>query len=294
MKKQDEFEGQKLLVLPKKILKILKKNNLTNYLYITDIGYFPNGKHHYKERKKGCQEHILIYCVNGSGWIDIEGEKQILSKNKYSIIPKNTPHIYGADFNDPWTIYWTHFLGDKADSFVYPLDYPREINQSETSRFKYRIELFEEIFVNLESGYNNQNMEYSSILLMHLLGSLKYLSQYRKISEIHQTDVISKAVFYMKDNLDKNISLAQIAQSCEISVSYLCLLFKKKTTYSPVEYVIYLRMQNACNLLEFTSYKINKIAHTIGYEDPLYFSRIFKKVMGQSPKLYRQSTIKSA
>lgn len=293
MRKKDSFEGQKIIVLPEKIKKELKNKSLTNYLYITDIGYFPKGKHHYRERKVGCGEHILIFCIKGSGWIETNGERQFLLKNYYSIIPKDIPHRYAADQTNPWSIYWVHFKGNMSNSFVYPLNYPRVLEETNTSRFKDRIQLFEEIYFNLDAGYSNENMEYSSILLMHLLGSLKYLSQFRKISEINQKDVISKALFYMKQNLDKKISLSDIAFYCEISVSHFCLLFKKQTSYSPIEHLIFLRMQKACNLLEFSSYKIKKIANSVGYDDAYYFSRIFKNEMGKSPSLYRRSLMEN-
>lgn len=292
MKKKDDFIGEKIIVLPKKVTKELKNSPLTNYLYITDIGYFPNGKNHFRERIDGCQEHILIYCVEGLGWIEVNGQTQLLSKNKYSIIPKNTPHSYGANPNNPWTIYWVHFNGERADSFVYPLEYPRELASSNNSRFLDRIQLFEEIYWNLDAGYTNQNMEFSSILFMHLLGSFKYLSQFRKIKEIQEKDVISKAIMYMKTNLDKKINLPQIATYCKVSVSHFSLLFKRQTSYSPIEYLIFLRMQKACNLLEFSSFSIKKIAENIGYDDAYYFSRIFKNEMGKSPTLYRNSLIK--
>ncbi len=289
MNKKDKFEGQKLIVLPKKVIEGLENNRLTSYLYITDIGFFPRGRYHYRERINGSDENILIFCFEGSGWVEVNGEKQELSKNMYTIIPKNIPHKYSADSKDPWTIYWAHFLGSKADAFVYPLNYPRSLEASDTARFSDRIQLFDEIYLNLESGYSKQNMEFTSILLMHLLGSLKYLSQFRKINEANQNNVVSKAVFYMKSNLNKKISLAEIASYCRISVSHFCLLFKNHTSYAPVEYLIFLRMQRACNLLEFSSLKINKVALDIGYQDAYYFSRIFKQVIGKSPTLYRRS-----
>ncbi|MEZ4808975.1 MAG: AraC family transcriptional regulator [Allomuricauda sp.] len=289
MRKKDDFEGQKLLVLPKKIREELEKNPLTNYLYVTDIGYFPNGKHHYRERKNGCPEHILIYCAEGSGWINVDKKRQTLSKNKFSIIPRNTPHKYGADANDPWTIYWIHFKGTYADSFVFPQDYPRDLDTSNSSRFSERIQLFEEIYWNLDAGYSDQNLEYGSILSMHLLGTFKYLSQFRKIKEIQQEDVVSRAIHLMKINLHKKIDLSEIAAFCETSISHFSLLFKKQTSYAPIEYLIFLRMQKACNLLEFSSMKINRIARAVGYEDAYYFSRIFKRTMGESPKSYRKS-----
>lgn len=288
MRKKDEFEGQKVIVLPEKVKLELKNNALTNYLYITDIGYYPNGKHHYRARKNGSEEHILIFCIEGGGWIELDGKRQVLTKNTYSIIPKNTPHVYAANPENSWTIYWAHFRGEKADSFVYPLDYPRELDTSEISRFKDQIQLFEEIYFNLDAGFTNQSLEYSNILFMHLLGSLKYVSQFIKFKAVQQEDPVSKAILYMKNNLQRKVILSEIASFCELSVSHFCLLFKKQTSYAPVEYLIFLRMQKACKLLEFSSLKIKKIAKNVGYDDSYYFSRIFKNTMGKSPSLYRK------
>ena len=78
--KKDSFEGEKMLVLHKKSLKKLRKNRFTKHLYVTDVGYFPKAKYHYREREEGCSENILIFCTKGSGWVEMNGKKDFLSK----------------------------------------------------------------------------------------------------------------------------------------------------------------------------------------------------------------------
>ncbi|WP_422082014.1 AraC family transcriptional regulator [Ulvibacterium sp.] len=290
MKKRDSFEGQKMLVLHKKALTKLRKNKFTRDLYATDVGYFPNALYHYRERESGCLEYILIFCIKGFGWVKINGKRSRISKNQYIIIPKLEPHTYEADNLDPWTIYWIHFAGEKAPNFVYPLDYPREIDRSVNSAFDSRVNLFEEIYYTLEEGHLANNLEYSSVLLTSLLGSFKYHSLFRKAKQTHDRSPISKAVRYMKDNLERKLSIQELATSCGLSVSHFCLLFKRKTSHTPIEHLTFLRMQKACYLLDFSSLRINEIAHKLGYDDAYYFTRVFKKVMGKSPSMYRNST----
>ncbi len=287
MRKKDNFTGEKILVIPKKQTKILHKNDITKQLYVTDIGFFPKAKYHYRERLKGSSEYILIFCTKGTGWIEIDGSKDFLYENNYYIIPPDTPHKYASDHNNPWSIYWIHFKGKSANHFVLPYNYPRILTNDTNTRLEDRIRLFEEIYYTLEDGFSINNLEYSAVLLINLLGSLKYLSLYKKSRNIYRKDPISKAIVYMKDNLNKNITVKDLSTECGLSVSHFCLLFKKRTEHSPIEHLTFLRIQKACNLLDFSNLRINEIARSIGYDDPYYFTRVFKNVIGKSPSSYR-------
>lgn len=64
-------------------------------------------------------------------------------------------------------------------------------------------------------------------------------------------------------------------------------MFKKRTGYSPLTYFNLMKIRKACELLDTTSMKLNQISFKIGFDDQFYFSRLFTKIMGMSPKAYR-------
>ena len=114
---REGFKNQILYVIPRHILPGFTDHPLVEPLIPTDMGWYPDARFHYCERKNGAQEHILILCLKGSGCYDIDGERGILQANHAILIPRNTPHVYWASDTDPWSIYWVHFKGSSADFF---------------------------------------------------------------------------------------------------------------------------------------------------------------------------------
>ena len=100
-RKKEGFTNQRAIVLPEAIKKILVGNELTNLLYVTDIGYYPHATGHYRARRYGSQQHILIYCTEGEGWYSIHGQRQKVCKDQFFIIEAGLPHIYAASENSP-------------------------------------------------------------------------------------------------------------------------------------------------------------------------------------------------
>jgi AraC-like DNA-binding protein len=93
---------------------------------------------------------------------------------------------------------------------------------------------------------------------------------------------------YMHDHINGQINLTDLASLCGYSVSHYSLVFRKKTSRSPIEYFNNLKIQKACQILDFTDSHIKEIATQLNFEDQFYFSRVFKKVMGISPVEYRR------
>ncbi len=288
MKKREGFEGQKSIILPDFVVKEIRKTQWGRQLHITDIGYYPKARFHFRKRIEGSEQNILIYCVDGKGWISVEGKRFEVSKNQYFLIPKGISHQYGSNDNDPWSIYWVHFSGDLASMFYDISGKTNSIAPSEISRIEERIMLYNEMFINLDMGYSFENLEYANVCLLHFLASFKYVSQFRLIRKAKEEDRIEKAIIYMKENLKGKITLHDLAERAGLSPSHFTLLFRKKTGRSPMDYLIYLRIQKACQLLDSTDMRIKEIAQKTGYDDPYYFSRIFTKLMGKSPGKYRK------
>jgi AraC family transcriptional regulator of arabinose operon len=104
MKKEDGFPGQISFVIPDRILALVKENPLINDLYITDIGYYPQAKHHFRERPIGSSQFILIYCVEGKGEIRLNDTSHSVSADNFFIIPAGISHAYHSDEQNPWSI----------------------------------------------------------------------------------------------------------------------------------------------------------------------------------------------
>lgn len=290
-KQRDGFNGERALVLPQPIVHEMEKDPLSSMLHITDIGYYPKAISHFRERKEPINQHVFIYCIKGKGWFCLEQQKYTMTENQYVILPAGSAHSYGADDSDPWTIYWIHFKGKLSSRFIQQPVRPLELKPGVCSRISNRIELFEEIFHTLEMGYSHENLLYACSVFHHYLGSLYYLQQYRNVGgpgNTEHTDLIATAIHYMKENLEKKLTVADLAKYIGYSPSHFSSLFEKRTGYAPLTYFNHLKIQQACALLDFSNMKINQICYKIGIEDPYYFSRLFSKIMEMSPSEYKK------
>lgn len=98
---------------------------------------------------------------------------------------------------------------------------------------------------------------------------------------------IEKSIAYMSQHLNESLNVANLAAVANVSPSHYSALFKRLTGSSPIDFFIRLRMQQACRLFESTSLNVKEVAAVLGYEDPFYFSRLFKSVNRLAPNDYR-------
>ena len=291
MKKTDGFPGQISFVLPEKIEGLIRNNPLISDLYLTDIGYYPQASHHFRERPGGSAQFILIYCVDGQGEIRVGEVLHPLRADHFFIIPPGTSHAYHSDQHDPWSIYWIHFSGPKAGLFARIACQSIPIERGKTSRISDRIDLFSEIFRNLGRGFSIETLEFVNLTLSYLLSSFTHISQFRLMKEAGENDPIAQSINFMLENLSQKLRLNEIAAQTGLSASYYSTLFQKRTGHSPIEYFIQLKIQRACRLLDNSGWLIADVSRETGFDDQFYFSRTFRKVMGMSPAEYRKRAV---
>ncbi|MFZ1750497.1 MAG: AraC family transcriptional regulator [Saprospiraceae bacterium] len=283
--KEEGFNGQKSCVLPQEKQSICAKDPFLKNLFITDIGYYPNASFHKRERKEGCTQYILIHCVGGKGWYKIAGKTYQVHTNDFFILPTNTSHSYGADTIDPWSIYWVHFTGELAKFYfelLTTIDHSPNTAIVNTTR---KI-LFDDIFQHIEIMNNQENIIYGNSFFYAFLSSFQ-TSELKKSGATN--DVVHQCISYMKLNKDKILSLDDLAKIANISSSHLSAEFKKATKYSPMQLFTSLKIQEACQMLAENNLSIKAIAFSLGYKDQYHFSKIFKNVMGISPKFFKKS-----
>jgi AraC-like DNA-binding protein len=289
LRRRDGFEGQKLIVLPKKIItNFLSRDPVTRQIYITDIGYYPKASHHYAERPGGINQHIIIYCTEGYGWLEINKKKVEVSPSQFIAIPANTPHKYAANMDKPWTIYWIHFKGETS-AFIIDLILKNSENYKPYLSYNEdRIKLFEDIYYNLEKGYSGDTLRYVNMIFSHFLSSLIYEDKFNHQEADTGNNIVEKTIRFMQDNIHKTIRLDELSAFANLSSSHFSAIFRSKTGYSPIEYFNQLKVQKACQYISFTTMSIKNIAISLGIDDQYYFSRMFTKLMGSSPNEYRK------
>lgn len=191
MRIKSGFSGERSLVLPKVIIENMENDVLTSLLHITDIGYYPKASHHYRRRNPPIGQYVFIYCIDGSGWFELNGVRYDVCANQYFILPAGVPHTYASSDSDPWTIYWAHFGGSEARHFM-PADHaPQTIAPGDDSRIENWLSLFEEIFNTLNDSFAIENIRYATSAFHHFLESMRYFRLYRKAgNRKHDADVI--------------------------------------------------------------------------------------------------------
>jgi AraC family transcriptional regulator, arabinose operon regulatory protein len=290
--KKNHFYGDRSFVLSKRQLEMVQNNPLVCDLYITDIGFYPHAKNHYRKRIKGTAECILIYCIDGEGFIKTMDTVFHLIPDSYFIIPAHTAHSYWASESAPWSIYWIHFTGKKSELFRDFCFKVIPILRSPHARIDDRINQFNEILTALEMGFTRNNIEFANLSLHRILASFFYVETFRSVKGIKSNDPVEQSIFFMLRNLNYHLKIEDLAKHVNLSESHLSRLFKNKTGSSPIDYFISLRMQEAIRLLTNKSLRIKEVAFLLGYNDPYYFTRIFTKQIGTSPASFVKTTRK--
>ncbi len=286
-RKSEGFNGQRAIVLPVKVIKSFRKSPLISNVFITDIGFYPKAKFHYYERNAGTSTHILIYCVDGSGWLQAGGKKIAVQRDQYLVIPANMPHKYGSDEEHPWSIYWVHFKGTIAGQITDLLSSNGTAFSKSITYTEERIKLFDTVYNILEKGYSDANVQYINMCFWHFLASFSHPDLFHTSEGGTREDVIERSIAYMREHLHSPLSLKQLADQALVSASHYSALFKKKTGYPPLEYFNNIKIQKACQYLEFTDKNIKEVSYTLGFNDPYYFSRLFSHIMGMPPMEFR-------
>ncbi|WP_221391404.1 AraC family transcriptional regulator [Dyadobacter sp. NIV53] len=291
-RKRDGFAGQQAIVLPKSVVDICSETPPINTMYVTDMGFYPKAQFHYRQRLDGVPENILIYCVDGKGWAQMPDKGIVpIKTGEFLIIPTGTPHRYGADEVHPWSIFWMHLKGEQATNIAKLM---MDSGKSHINAVPYdeeRVRLFDDMYYTLEKGYGLDNLIYVNMTLWRFLVSFIQSDKFTLTRKTIDKDAISKTIDYMQESIHLSLKLDDFAAYVNISPSHYSALFKKKTGYAPIEYFNHLKIQKACQYLQFTDLRIGEIAQKIGISDQYYFSRLFRNIMESPPIEYRKKRL---
>ncbi len=283
--KKEGFDQQKLFRLPPRAERRVLSRPFTKDLVVSDVGYYPRAEGHLVERETGLKSHILVFCLSGRGWFNLKGRRREVTPMDVFWIPAEEVHSYGARRSDPWEIYWVHAYGSMVEDLLTwtSLSITRPMASFSNTHALRR--QFNALIQRLELGYTDHTLLELSRFFVSLTNLLHVDAGPER--EIEQKEIIEKAMDTMRQTVATPLSLDAYARRAGLSVSQFSHLFKRHYGTSPMAYFTELRIQRAKELLDNKHLSIKEVSWKLGFEDQLYFSRLFKKVSGISPSAYR-------
>ena len=281
------FPQQRMIVLPRPLVNQALAHHLPMPLIPSDVGYFPKATNHYVERPAGSPQTIFILCVSGQGWLKIAGRHFDVLPGQLAVVSPNEAHCYGSGPKGAWTIYWCHAAGRAAGHFAAELRRRDFLPVFDVAGYLDLVPLFEQITDVLGRGYRMAHLQLAAMTLAHLLAQVVDSARSPLTSRRHQD--MEAVIAYMRQRRHARIAVRELARLSNLSVSHFMALFKQTTGYAPLDYFIRLKMSRAAELLDTTTRPLKQIAGDVGFNDPLYFSRVFRRVYHVAPSEYRRT-----
>ena len=237
-------------------------------------------------RPNGRKDYQLLYIASGRAHFYIKGKEKIVTAGNIIVYVPDEPQEYIYYREDKTNVYWIHFTGSDVNTILddYNIHIKNNIQYVGTSP-DYQW-LFSQIIQELQLCKSKYE-ELVSILLRNIFILIsRSIESNKKFSDTSEKEV-AFAMHYFRKNYNKEISIDKYAESRGFSACWFIRCFKQITGFTPLQYILNLRISNAQSLLESTDYSITEVASAVGYDNPLYFSRLFHKQVGMSPRDYR-------
>ncbi|MDG0978560.1 MAG: AraC family transcriptional regulator [Halieaceae bacterium] len=274
------------IVSPAFMLERLQAHSLSEDLYPTALGYYPSAKGHRMQRPIH-DDYLIIYCVEGRGKLTVSKNRHEIEAGDVIVLPKGQTHSYQALTNKPWTIFWIHYLGNKAQDYTDYLLQQTDYRITRAGNHPQLRSAFQGLLDVARTGYDLSaflTLSNRLKLLLTELGQTRYQQAAPKGLDLEATQQL------MREHLNSQISLDELAQAAFLSKFHFSNRYKRLTGYSPIQHFLNMKMEYACELLDASTLSVKAIAAELGYNDPLYFSRLFKRTIGVAPLTYRKST----
>lgn len=239
---------------------------------------YPNPNYHINIQKRDIT--VIEYVVDGTGYVFFDKKYNKVDADTIYILNQGEHHKYFADKNDPYSKIFLNISGSMAKEL------PSMYGLGNDHLFvnKQLRSTFERIPQTLNSSLSEEHMQIElQIILTEIFTKLSFsISKEKKCVEA------VKLKEYIDSNTDKIINMSELSKLIFRSVDYSQKLFLREFKTTPYEYQINRKIIIAKNLLTNTDISIGELGASLGYNDPHYFSNIFKTKTGLSPSKYRK------
>lgn len=215
------------------------------------------------------------YIIDGEGWFN--GKK--IGKGMGFTTYRNDLVSYRPDRENPWTYVWFRLEGEDSEDVLLNSGIPKKSDTFVVNN----VNRIQKVALSLFG----KGVEYAPENKLESEALAKLMLSLNCMERTDETDYAQKARTFIDSNFHKRISVEDVASHVSVERKYLRMLFVKRYGVSTMDYIMKKRMERAKELLAQTNAPISAVASSVGYDDALGFSRIFKKYVGLSPKDYR-------
>lgn len=239
---------------------------------------------------RGRVDYQLLYVASGKTHFYINGtDTEVTAGHMILYKPKEVQH-YEYFGKDKPEVFWVHFTGSDVKNILGKCGIPMDKNVFRCGSSDAYAYFYKEMIHELQSckeGYTEMLEMY--LRQIFITAGRSYEEHLPAVSS-YMHDEMELAGRYFREHYNEDICIEEYAREHGMSISWFLRNFRQVYENSPMQYIISQRINNAAALLESTDYNITEIAAVVGYDNPLYFSRLFHKQKGLSPSDYRKNT----
>ncbi len=259
----------------------------TDYLYVNSCGVqSTRGARFQMIRENGRVDYHILYIINGNCRVYYGGKYHALEAGNYVFYEPGHKQEYLYDEGVDTRTFWLHFHGTAVETVLKDCNLSYGPHNAEKNS---RLENIFEKLVNASYPAAKQVKTYANGLLLLLLSEL---GGQRKNKEIPKA--VAEVLEYIHLNYFLSLDIDELAKKCGLSRSRLMHVFKEVTGTSMLNYHLQFRLEKSKELLAVKSLSVAQVASMTGFEDALYFSRVFRKYVGMAPSDYRKSLRREA
>lgn len=283
------FPGQHMQVVPEPVRRARDGHPLLCGLLVTDAGFFPQTAGHFVERKRGIDTHVFIVCQHGEGWVRTREGRRSVKAGELVWLAAGHPHSYGAMPADPWMITWAHCRGAEVPAWRSLLGWaagrPGGFGRVPAGRIP-ELKL-DEVYRELQEGYDLPRLAAAAAALRATWVAAVRLGAFTGATR-PAAERVAAVVERLRMDYARAHRLDELAAAAGLSVPHFSDLFRRQSGYAPIDFLLRTRIRRACALLDTGASPIKEVASAVGFADPFYFTRCFRRVMGCAPQAYRK------
>lgn len=285
MVNNDSVSSNRIIYTPSNFAK-------SSLLYLQETGTLTALKPH-KSARTDLDSYLFFTVLEGNGELEYCDETYPLNKGACVFINCRKGYSHFT-YKDLWKLEWIHFNGEAMEG-VYqkylerggaPCFYPEE-----TSKYT---EIINSVYETANSDDFIKDMRINERLngLLTLIMEMSWQPLKQQKAGKNPAEILKSITKYISENLNENFTLEEISNRFYINKFHLARLFKKEYGYTLFDYISERRITKAKKLLRFTDKSVEEVCYDCGFNDPNYFSRVFRKIENRSPSEYRRLWIK--